>query len=94
MRTYYLSVTCTCRLSGAALRWQDYAEIVDMVCHCNDVLANSCCCCCCCCCRFTGEQALPSGGREVLGDDTRVVETTAPGPKCPQGVCQAPGIVA
>jgi hypothetical protein len=47
-------------------------------------------------CRFTGEAALPAGGREVLGPaETRIVETTPPGPKCPQGMCQVqPGITA
>ncbi|KAF6254011.1 hypothetical protein COO60DRAFT_1462911 [Scenedesmus sp. NREL 46B-D3] len=38
---------------------------------------------------FAGEQALPSDSRETLGTpETRIVETTPPGPKCPQGMRQ------
>ncbi|WIA19992.1 hypothetical protein OEZ85_005865 [Tetradesmus obliquus] len=47
--------------------------------------------------KYTGETALPSGGREMLGaPETRVVETTAPGPKCPAGMVGhgQPGIAA
>ncbi|WIA40272.1 hypothetical protein OEZ86_013645 [Tetradesmus obliquus] len=47
--------------------------------------------------KFTGEVALPSGGREMLGAPvTHVVETTPPGPKCPAGMVNhgQPGIAA
>eukprot|EP00878_Enallax_costatus_P006971 GHUV01007305.1.p1 GENE.GHUV01007305.1~~GHUV01007305.1.p1 ORF type:complete len:470 (+),score=120.41 GHUV01007305.1:85-1410(+) len=45
--------------------------------------------------KFAGEHALPSGEKEMLGaPQTRIVETTPPGPKCPQGMHQQHGITA
>jgi hypothetical protein len=73
--------------AGAALRWQgDAVGPLFLRRHLLLLLLLHC--------RFTGEQALHPGGQEMLADEIRVVQTTPPGPKCPQGVCQAPGIVA